>query len=144
MTSPTKTFLRNEQMVSKCTASILMRNGEPSSSKRNSQTDARIKKIFAWLQSNRCTDEENFCTDAVKRIYGWWLTEIFERMQSNDVKPSDANECNFFCTDSPGRSNDWAAQSVRIANAWHTNGYPLETANHKERFYFRGVLSCYL
>ena len=38
-----------------------------------SQTDARMKKIFARIQSNECTDEGNFCTDAVKRIHGWWI-----------------------------------------------------------------------
>ena len=75
----------------------------------------------------------------LQQIHGWRLMEIFERMQSNDVKPSNANGCKFFfCLDSPGRSNDWAAQSVRMANAWHTNGSPLETANHKEHFCMRG------
>ena len=67
---------------------------------------------------------------------GWWkFLNGCNQMMWNHPMRTDAN---FFCLDSPGRSNDWAAQSVRMANAWHTNGSPLETANHKERFCMRG------
>ena len=40
-----------------------------------------MKRIFAWMKSNGYTDEENFCTDAVKRMHG--LRKFFARMKSN-------------------------------------------------------------
>ena len=70
-----------------------------------------------WLMA-----DGNFWTDARK----WCETIQCERMQI------------LFCLDRPGRSNDWAAQSVWMANTLHTNGSPLETANHKEYFCVRG------
>ena len=98
MTSPTKTFLRNEQMASERMASVLKRNGEPSSSKQIE----------------------------LQQIHGWRLMEIFERMQSNDVKPSNANGCKFCFawiaravrTIGPPNPFEWLIHCIQMALRW--------------------------
>lgn len=50
MTSHVKTFLRNAGMPSKRTAST-----DEKLIAKPFETDARMKKIFAWMQSNRYT-----------------------------------------------------------------------------------------
>ena len=90
---------------------------------RAKQFKTNLNQKKNWTTTDtRLTADGNFWMDAIK----WCKTIQCEGMQI------------FFCLDSPGRSNDWAARFVRMANAWHTNGSPLETANHKERFCTRG------
>ena len=67
-------------MARELTASTRIRNGYPSHLKRNSQTDAPVKKMFAQMKSNGCTDKENFLHGCSQM--DTWLTKILERMQS--------------------------------------------------------------
>ena len=59
-----------------------------------------MKEIFAQMQLNLCTDEENFCMDIVKRIHVW--RKFFERMWLNGWT---ANK-NFW-TNKVEQINDW-------------------------------------
>ena len=86
--------------------------------------EKRRAKQFKMEQQNGCTDEENFCVAAVKWMHRW--RKFLHRCSQTDIQlTADGNfwtdaikimiwnhpmqmDAIFFCTDSPGRLNDWA------------------------------------